>query len=375
MILHIKNFQSIKDIELEAYGLTVIEGPSNIGKSAILRAAASPMFHRLGDHFVRTGASFSEVKISELLDKDRNSHTVLWTKGKKINQYVVDEEVYDSVGRNAPDIIKEMGFKVLNTSAGSENLIYRKQHDPPFMLFEPAKALAIISEASRISTIQKATKLASKQLKQLTSQRSTIRDLVEERQEELNLFDDLETFRKIPDLINQIKKTLEDQQNYLYELERLIAERDNLFERINSLNELPEMSTKEVTTFFDNQVSIANSLEKYLSTYYSLENVSSLPTSIDLNTDIFSSIYSLIECHEKIICLNVPIEVSGLSEIVSNLDALFSYITTREELDGCCLAHADLLSKKENTLNELKTLVAKTNCPTCGQPMDINYLP
>lgn len=37
----IKNFQSVSDIEFEIHGFTCITGPTNIGKSAIIRAISS----------------------------------------------------------------------------------------------------------------------------------------------------------------------------------------------------------------------------------------------------------------------------------------------------------------------------------------------
>src|SRR5688572_7680246 len=65
MHLTVTDFQSLGRVEVEVSGLTVLVGPSNRGKSALIRALEAVLFNKPGDAFVRHGKKKAVV---ELLD-------------------------------------------------------------------------------------------------------------------------------------------------------------------------------------------------------------------------------------------------------------------------------------------------------------------
>lgn len=117
MKVRIQNFQSLKDTTVEVEGLTVLVGPSHRGKSAFIRAVEGALFNRPGDQFVREGASKAVVAIEDLpalsADTDAPAGTinVTWTKGKSVNDYLINGQPYGRVGTGAPPPLAEAGYR------------------------------------------------------------------------------------------------------------------------------------------------------------------------------------------------------------------------------------------------------------------------
>ena len=88
MKLHIKNFQSIKLAELVLGQFTALVGPSNTGKSAVIRSIKSLMTNARGQDFITRGESSASVTL--LLD---DNHGVAWQKGNG-SKYVLDGNVF-----------------------------------------------------------------------------------------------------------------------------------------------------------------------------------------------------------------------------------------------------------------------------------------
>lgn len=98
---------------------TTITGPSDAGKSSLLRAVRWLAFNRpLGDGFIRHGQESCSVK--------------LWVDGRKIerrkskreNVYLIDGKELKAVGTDVPEEVA----RLLNLTADN----WQGQHDPPF---------------------------------------------------------------------------------------------------------------------------------------------------------------------------------------------------------------------------------------------------
>ena len=105
MNVSVQNFQSIALAELVLDGLTVLVGPSDRGKSALVRAIEAALFNTAGDYFVRTGASSARVILTW------PGHIVQWEKGGGKNQFRIDGELHAKVGMKAPDALRTLGFR------------------------------------------------------------------------------------------------------------------------------------------------------------------------------------------------------------------------------------------------------------------------
>lgn len=120
--LRIQNFQSHKDTFIEfGPGVNVLVGPSENGKSAVLRNMFWNLFNKPGgDDFqshwggdVRSDIEFSDGTLTRL-------------KTKSFNGYILGDEEYKGMGQKVPEPISAF--------SNMTSLNFQRQLDPPFML-------------------------------------------------------------------------------------------------------------------------------------------------------------------------------------------------------------------------------------------------
>lgn len=170
MLVHIENFQSIEDLSLEVKGFTVIVGKSNLGKSAVIRAIDGVLTNLAGQYFVRHGAKHAQVTLSY------QGHEIVWSKGSGLNQYQVNGETLDGVGRNSPELLKVLGFKPLTLSRQSMSVQVATQFDPLFLVGQEGSVVAeALSDVDRVHVLQAAQKEVDKDRRQNRS-KSKIRE-------------------------------------------------------------------------------------------------------------------------------------------------------------------------------------------------------
>lgn len=124
--LNVADFQAHRNRGLcFAPGITTLVGPTDSGKSALIRALRWICLNDFsGDDFVREGAKETEVGLT--LD---SGEKVTRFKGKS-NLYLLDEKEFKAFGSAVPeDIAKALGVSVLN---------FQGQHDSPFWFNETA---------------------------------------------------------------------------------------------------------------------------------------------------------------------------------------------------------------------------------------------
>lgn len=142
----IENFQSHEYTLLEfSEGLNVIVGPSDQGKSAIIRAVKWALFNEpRGMDFIRAGTSSSKVTV-EL----SNNYTIIRERSKSKNRYqVVDPEknvkTFEGFGNEVPqEVIHAHGIKKIPLEGGTaSNLNIAEQLEGPFLLTESGSTRA-----------------------------------------------------------------------------------------------------------------------------------------------------------------------------------------------------------------------------------------
>jgi exonuclease SbcC len=124
--LRIKNFQVHKNLEIKLDPfVTTIVGPSDVGKSAIIRAIKWLSTNRpQGDAFIQVGAKRTTV----ILDTEK--HTIKRKKGGATNTYHLDKDDYKAFGNDVPDPV----IRALNLS----DINFQGQHDNPFWFNDSA---------------------------------------------------------------------------------------------------------------------------------------------------------------------------------------------------------------------------------------------
>lgn len=148
--LTIENFQSHKKTVVEfapAGGLTVIVGPSDTGKTVIIRALRWLFYNTpQGMEFVRTGASFVRVTVEY-----ESGHKVIRERTVSTNRYKIiapgaeAPEVFEGFGNDVPlEVQKITGVRQVRIGDDTFNLNLSEQLDGPFLgtkqISSPARA-------------------------------------------------------------------------------------------------------------------------------------------------------------------------------------------------------------------------------------------
>lgn len=106
MKLKIKNFQSISDAEIEfPTGITVIQGESNNGKTAILRAVKAIVTNPSGSgHYVQHG------KKSAIVELTNNGETLSWERAKNSTSYKYKDQIFQKTSKQDSNSFCDLGF-------------------------------------------------------------------------------------------------------------------------------------------------------------------------------------------------------------------------------------------------------------------------
>lgn len=118
--LRIRNFQRHDNLDLVLDpSITTIVGPSDIGKSAILRALRWVCFNKPdGNGFIRHGQDTCKVQV------EVDGHKITRTRDKTKNTYTLDGKVLHSFSRGVPDLVERC------LRLGDVN--FQLQHDAPY---------------------------------------------------------------------------------------------------------------------------------------------------------------------------------------------------------------------------------------------------
>lgn len=141
----VRNFQNHKKLKIDLdQHITVVIGPTDSGKSAILRSLHWVIFNRpSGDYFINHGSDFVSVSLS-IDDK-----VIKRKKSPKGNIYKLDNRTFKAIGTKIPDEVSSL----LNVS----EVNFQSQHDDPWWFLkspgEVSKELNSIINLSLIDSV------------------------------------------------------------------------------------------------------------------------------------------------------------------------------------------------------------------------------
>lgn len=186
----VNNFQSIKSIDFDIDGFTVIVGKNNIGKSAIIRAIDAALTNQVGDSYIRLGEKSTEVNIK------RDDIDIHWKKGDK-SQYKVNGESYSNLNRAIPKPMSEAGFGTMEIGDEKVNPLIAHQFEPLFLLNRRGSVVTeVLSALYNFDKFSVADDLCQKELK---GQKSSlkVRELdLKALQVQLDNFKDFDDIKK-----------------------------------------------------------------------------------------------------------------------------------------------------------------------------------
>lgn len=165
----LENYMSHAHTELElADGLTVLVGPNNCGKSAVVSALQTLCGDNAGDFMVRHGQRTCSV----IVETD-DGHSIVWRRRGAAVSYVIDGREIARSGRgNLPDDLHEhLRLPKVQPAQGGEpfDVHFGGQKEPIFLIDSESRAAAFFStcsDAEKLLEIQKRhkQKFASKRL-------------------------------------------------------------------------------------------------------------------------------------------------------------------------------------------------------------------
>lgn len=219
----IENFQSHEDtvIELDE-GLNVIVGPSDQGKSAVLRAIKWVLYNEpRGTEFIRHGKTFAKVSL-----EFSNGYTIIRERSKNKNRYeIINQEgestAYEGFGNSIPEeVYKVHGIqKIVLDSDISSSINIGEQLEGPFLLSEaPSVRAKALGRLTGIHIIDRAARDTSTDLRRENQSSERIRNELEEVDEKLVEFEKL----------RQIEKAIEDSGFVIKNIEGLLERHDEL---------------------------------------------------------------------------------------------------------------------------------------------------
>lgn len=192
MKILVRNFQSLSLAELEVEGLTVVIGPSDIGKSALIRAVSAAFFGLAGDDFIRHGSTETTVEVIGAPKVNGGTIDVTWSKGKGINKFVIDGHTYDKVGRETPVHIQAAGYKdIVINDEDIRPQVADQFFDGNLFLLKRSGSFVhdVIAQASRLSILLRADKNCSTDLKRQRAEqriRQSDLEIAKERLEKMS---------------------------------------------------------------------------------------------------------------------------------------------------------------------------------------------
>lgn len=309
--VQVKNYQIIKDASLDFIpGLNVIIGPSNNGKSSILKAIKALIYTVPGTTAIRNGQSFYAVGINY------NNHTVILQKGLKESVYIVDGEKYTKYGVNTPEIVsKALNIKELVLNGNKEQLNFWDQMEYPFLIDRTSTELfKFIIDSSDSDQV-------SKSLKDMVSDRQQLSKNIDILQGSINTIDlDIDNYKSV---LNNSKDVLNACDNII-----------NLQSKISKLNQLKQIK--------ENHINNLKLLEENNNKLIRIDN--QLNKDINTINEVTPKLNKLIKLNNLFTTLNTLIgNQSDNYEQLSKLD----WISNLNKLD---------LSLIFNKLNKLKTI-------------------
>lgn len=320
MEIKIKNFNCIEDMGLEFNpGFTILQGPSNSGKSSAIKAIENTIFNQSGTTNIRQGQDNYIVGIK------KGDQTVSLIKGKN-SKYKVNGQIYEKFGVNQlPEVADALNIRETILGGEKVRLNFSHQMSYPFLLDKtPGQMYRFIVDSSESESLSNVLKDISKDIKDAEKsivQNDAQLDILIKQQTELNyklLHADtiLELSSKILELDatdTKINQMVENRDKYNNLTNNIIILKD----RYDKLNiNIDMVSLDKIATDYSNLVKEVNSYKLISSTRDTLKNryeslnISLSTDELDENINTYKNLISLVKQYKEIVNSKQSIENS-----------------------------------------------------------------
>jgi DNA repair protein SbcC/Rad50 len=383
----IDNFQSIEHLEIEVHGFTCITGPTNAGKSAIVRAVSSAILNHPVGGMVRKGTQFCSVEINSegwgfKWEKNDKGVNRVWIPGK--------DRPLDKLGQVQVPEITSMGFTSIEV--GDDEIqpwfapqFQYKGRGPLFLLDQSGPRITdFLSKVSKLNVLQDAIILAA-QGKRVSTDQSKLK-----AEEISNLKSKLDKIIAL-DNLERLSKDLDDQLTSIQEYEKKIEIGENLASRKKEADRVLDLiepaenlkipkdscvdSIKRLQTLYTithDLEACADKLRKVKAiTTVKEPSTEGMESSFKRLTEI-SKVASRIETLQKSLSI-LNQEIKPIENVVS-MDRLRKMADIAKAIDSYKKEIADLdaqdVANDKDIQKTLEELAQIPSCPTCNRPME-----
>ena len=345
--LHLSNFQSHKASHLEFDpGVNVIIGPSDSGKTAIIRALRWLVWNRpSGDAFRSTWGSDTKVEV-HLTDRPGSPPKIIRIKGKK-ETYFYENLEYVAFGKEVPEEIT----KTLNLN----DINLQSQLDSPFLLSNsPGEVAKHFNRVAHLDQIDEGLGKVQKWIREIDQDISSNDRQVIQLSKDLLKFEHLEKFEVEVEvlegmetqMIQQVnnKRTLDKLCIDLVAVQDLIEEQEKITEAGPLVDAILDLYAEKIFINTDKR-ELEGLIQEVEEVEKDLENESKILGTEKLVTSVVSLFADLV-----LVRYNCEV----LQKLVKRIE-----YTTEEQIT------AENSSKRLQT--EFNAVFPKT-CPLCGKP-------
>ncbi|MEZ6126946.1 MAG: AAA family ATPase [Planctomycetaceae bacterium] len=195
--LVLENFMSHRHTVIDlADGLTVLTGPNNCGKSAVVAALQILASNGKTTHVMRHGADTCRITV-----ETDDGHVICWQRKKSTVTYTLDGEEIGRVGQGVPDRLHDLlRLPIVETESGksqhSYDIHFGEQKSPIFLLGEAgsraASFFAAASDAAKLLEMSGRHRTNAREARANTKRLTAELEQCEAELRRLDLVDDLE---------------------------------------------------------------------------------------------------------------------------------------------------------------------------------------
>ena len=328
----LENFQSHKYTSINFdEGLNVILGPSDSGKSAIIRGIKWALYNEpSGDYYIREGETEAAVtlifsdntKVKRIRTKSKNSYILYKKNGEEIK--------FEGFGISVPEeIVEEIGIKKIRLDSDESNAInLGEQLEGPFLLSEKTSTRAgAIGRLIGVNVIDDALKEALRDIRNISNTKRITEERITKIEDELKEYeylDELEIrLEKVETLRNRISQKSKRRETLINCLKRYDLLNKELLETKDRMNKLKNIEAIEP---------LIQKVEKHIDNFKYL-NIKRLQY-INYQNDIYKDT-NLINRLDRI---------DGVNDIVHQSNTLFLRVNHLQSIKN----NLDIIIKEKN---------------------------
>ncbi|RXT08096.1 AAA family ATPase [Ammoniphilus sp. CFH 90114] len=238
----IDDFQSHRTTELAfVQGFNVIVGPSDQGKTAIIRAIRWVLYNEpKGSDFIRVGSNRTKVTLimndGTIVSRERTSSR---------NRYSVavpglEEQIYEGFGHGVPEeVMNATGVRPVKIDESTQvNINIGMQLDAPFLLDSNGAIKAkAIGRINGVHILDYAHKTTSSELNSKQIEERRLLAEIEKREEQLKQFDDLDQWEKSLTSLERGLQQAEELERRIEWFKQKLLERKELDKKLRTAEE------------------------------------------------------------------------------------------------------------------------------------------